>query len=116
MSRVSPVSSTAHLASASSVHVPPVARAASAHVAPSGPHVTPHGAAPGRATQDGHVAPVEVPTAREASSDVQGGQEVAGGAGEATVGPWACRKSRTSVRLPSVSTEAAEADGEPPPL
>lgn len=70
VSRMAPVSSTTHLASASSVHVPPVARTASAHVAPSGSHVPPHGAAPGRPTQDGHVAPVEVPTSREASSDV----------------------------------------------
>lgn len=73
MAGVSPVSSTTHLASTSSVHVAPMAWAASAHVAPSGSHVAPHGPAPRRATQDGHVATVEVSTTREASSDVQGG-------------------------------------------
>lgn len=70
---VSPVSSTVHLASASSVHVPSMPRTASVHVPPSRSHVTPpHGAAPRRPTQDGHVATVKVSTAREASSDVQG--------------------------------------------
>lgn len=69
---VSPVSSTVHLASASSVHVPSMPWAASVHVPPSRSHVTPHGAAPRRPTQDGHVATVKVSTSREASSDVQG--------------------------------------------
>lgn len=91
---VSSVSSTIHLASASSVHVPPMPRTAPVHVPPSGSHVTaPHGAAPRRAAQDGHVATVEVSTSGVASSDVEWRQEVARWAGETTVRARTCRTS-----------------------
>lgn len=90
---MSPVSPAAHLAPASSVHVPPMPRTSSVHVAPAGPHVTPHGPAPRRPAQDGHVAAVEVPASGEAPPDVQGREEVAGGAGEAAVGAWSCKNT-----------------------
>lgn len=90
---VSSVSSTIHLASASSVHVPSMPWTTSVHVPPSGSHVTPHGAASRRPAQDGHVATVKVSTSREASSDVQWRQEVAWWAGETTVRAWTCRTS-----------------------
>lgn len=95
---VSPVSTTIHVASASSAHVPSVHWATSAHGAPSGSHVTPHWSTPGGSAQAGNGAatPVEVSTVGVPSSEGWRRQEAARWTVEAATGPRSCRKIRNS--------------------
>ena len=104
LSRVSPVSTTTHVASASSVHVASVHRDASVHGPPSGSHVTPHWVAPGGTAEAGNVAaaPVEVSTAVEASSEGWRRQETTWWPVEAATGAWSCRDHKW-VKLESLT-------------
>ncbi len=89
---MSPVSTTVHVASTSSVHVPPVHRASSVHGPPSGSHVTPHRATPGGAAQTGNgaTATAEISTVVEPSSEGWGRQETARWTTEAAARARSC--------------------------
>lgn len=95
LARMSPVSTTIHVASTSSVHVPSVRWATSVHGPPSGSHVTPHWATPGGSAQAGNgtTSPAEVSTVMEPSSEGWGRQETTRWTAEAAARSWSCRKT-----------------------
>lgn len=93
---MSPVSTTIHVASTSSVHVPSVHWASSVHGSPSGSHVTPHWSTPGGSAQAGNGAtPTEVSAVGE-TSEGRGRQETARWTVEAAARARSYRKVRNS--------------------
>lgn len=95
---MSPVSTTAHACSTSSVHVPSVHWATSAHGSSSGSHVTPHWSTPGGSAQAGNgaAAPTKVSTVGESSSEGWGRQEAARWTVEAATRTRSCRHIKTA--------------------
>lgn len=94
-----PVSTTVHIASTSSVHVPSVHWPTSVHGSSSGSHVTPHWSTPRRPTKarNGAATTAEVSTAGESSPEGWGRQEAARWTAEATTRARSYRYMKTEV-------------------
>lgn len=98
---MSPGSTTVHVSSTSSAHVPSWHWASSAHVTPSGSHAAPHWSAPGGSAQAGNGAatPAEVSTAMEASSEGWGRQEATRWTVEAAARAGSCETDQRQVSM-----------------